>query len=83
MSARTAARLAWSLWALSLAFTLVNVAFRVLNSSTPTAEPRGSLILEVGFFLLFVSFATVGALVASQQPGNTIGWIFCALERLS
>jgi hypothetical protein len=79
MSARTAARLAWSLWALSLAFTLVNVAFRVLNSSTPTAEPRGSLILEVGFFLLFVSFATVGALVASQQPGNTIGWIFCAL----
>jgi len=71
--------LAWSLWALSLMSIAANVAFQVLNASTPTAASRGPLVLGVGFVLLFMSFATVGALVASRQPGNPIGWIFCAL----
>ncbi len=79
MSTRTAARLAWFLWALSLASVGASGMFRVLNASTPTATPRGPLVFDVGFFLLFMSFATVGALVASRQPGNLVGWIFCAL----
>ena len=79
MTARTASRLAWLLWVLSLSFAAASVMFRVLNSSTPTTDPRGSLVLEVGFILLFSSFATVGALVASRQPGNLLGWIFCVL----
>jgi hypothetical protein len=29
-------------------------------------------------FALTVAFSGVGALVASQRPGNPIGWIFCA-----
>jgi hypothetical protein len=37
------------------------------------------LVLDAGFVLLFLSFSTVGALVASRQPGNLVGWIFCAL----
>jgi hypothetical protein len=60
-------------------FLVASVALHVLNMSTPTAEPRGPLFLAVGSFLVFLSFATVGALVASRQPGNWIGWIFCAL----
>ena len=74
-----AAWFAWSLWALSLAAIAASVAFQVLNASTPTAATRGPVVLGIGFVLVFVSFATVGALVASRQPGNLIGWIFCAL----
>jgi two-component system NarL family sensor kinase len=58
------------------------LAFQVLNASTPTAAPRGPAGLAVGFVLLFMSFATVGALIASPQPGNLIGWIFCTLSIL-
>jgi hypothetical protein len=78
-SHRAAAWFAWSLWALSLAAIAASVAFQVLNASTPTAATRGPVVLGIGFVLVFVSFATVGALVASRQPANLIGWIFCAL----
>ena len=78
-SARTATWLAWSLWSLSLAAIGAGVAFQVLNVSTPTATPRGPAPLGIGFVLLFMSFATVGALISSRQPGNLIGWIFCIL----
>jgi hypothetical protein len=79
MSDRTAARLAWLLWTLCVTFLCAGGAFRALNWSAPRAEPRGPLALDVGILLLFLSFATVGALVASRQPGNPVGWIFCAL----
>src|SRR5215217_645148 len=71
--------LAWSLCALSLTFVLVWALFRFLNSPTPTGINLSPLLAEIWGYLLFVSFAAVGALVASRQPRNTIGWIFCAI----
>ena len=79
MSTRIASRLAWSLWTLSLAAIGAGVAFQRLNASTPTEAPRGPAPLGIGFVVLFMSFATVGALISSRQPRNLIGWIFCVL----
>src|SRR5215204_3351023 len=74
--------LAWSLCALSLTFVIVWALFRFLNSPTPTGVSGvylPPLPVEVWGLLVFVLFTTIGALVASRQPKNTVGWIFCAI----
>src|SRR5215207_8344194 len=75
--------LAWSLCALSLTFVIVWALFRFLNSPTPTGINQTPLLVEIWGLLVFVSFAAVGALVASRQPKNTVGWIFCAMGLFS
>jgi len=71
--------LAWFLWAFAPAFAGAGVVFRVLSHSGPAAGTQNPLILDAGFLLVFMVFATIGTLVASRQPGNAVGWIFCVL----
>ncbi len=76
MTDRGAARLAWSLWAIAVALALGAGAFLVLSWSTP--PPEGAFGFR-GFAAMFaITFGTVGALVASRQPRNPIGWIALA-----
>ncbi len=77
---RAAARLAWSMWILSVLLTVFAALFYVLSLSIPL-EGRDRPPLEFLPVLLtaFLAFSTVGALIASRRPENSIGWIFCAL----
>jgi hypothetical protein len=67
----TAPRLAWSLWALTVVGLAVALAL-------PSAEPDEEVWSLVASFVFTLSFATVGALVASRRRENPVGWIMCA-----
>ena len=73
MSARTAARLAWSLWAISLALTALSLLLLALNLSHPNSHifdwwlGNTTVVIDV----------TVGAIVASRRPENPVGWLLC------
>src|SRR5918911_2687623 len=73
MSRRTAARLAWSLWALTVALTALSLLFLVLILSHPNTH-----IFEwwLGNSLTVID-VSVGAIVASHRPENPVGWLLC------
>ena len=74
MSHRTAAWLAWSLCALALVMTALGLWLLKLNLShpgTPIYEPWLDNTLGA------LSYAPVGALIASRRPANPIGWLLC------
>jgi signal transduction histidine kinase len=70
---RAAARLAWTLWGL---FPLLVGGALWLNV---LGQGWGELARELPFVVAFFSFATVGALIASRQSGNLVGWLFLAV----
>ncbi len=74
MSGRSTVRLAWSLWALTLALSVVAGAFGGLNG-----DLQGATIATFAMaWIAIQAFATVGAVIASRHPRNPIGWLFCA-----
>ena len=77
-TATTARNLAWSIGALSLALTIAGLGLNIL------ARVQGHGEGWLGVHILFgpataVTYTLVGALVATRQPRNPIGWIFCAV----
>jgi hypothetical protein len=73
-----ARRAAWSLWGVAVASTLTGLVFLVLNGSTETPNSLGTPVIDGLVAAFFLSFATVGALIAARQPRNPIGWLFLA-----
>jgi hypothetical protein len=75
MSTGTAVRLAWVLWALSLALTALSLLLLALNASQPGVHIFDHWIETT---VLAIGLSTVGAVVAPRcHPQNPIGWIFC------
>jgi hypothetical protein len=79
MSRRTAAWLAWSLWAVCVALIALGLSLDFLTprvSPPDTLRPEPSLAILTG--ILSLAFPTVGALIVSRLPQSPIGWIFCS-----
>ena len=76
MAPSSASRLAWSLWALYVIFQGTGLLLM------PMTDPAllGSQIL---YGIAALGFPTVGALIATRQPGNAIGWLFCLAPTLT
>jgi len=73
MSRRAATRLAWSLWAITVALVALSALLVVLSLSHPNTS-----VFKWWFGNTFVVIdATVGTIVASRRPENAVGWLLC------
>ena len=80
MSHRTAAWLAWSMWALSLALTALSLLLLILNLSHPDVPVYSFWAENV---LFSIGYSTVGAVIVPRMPQeNRIGWLFCVIGLL-
>ena len=70
MTSRTAVRLAWSLWALTMGL-LALAAW--LDAGNRAGWPGSQD--ELALVPMSLTFATVGALISARHPGNPIGWL--------
>ena len=75
MSPRVSARLAWSVWALSVAFALLSVPLYWSTSSSVVLLGVPRIVAVLALAALVLAFSTVGALIVARRPGNRVGWI--------
>lgn len=61
-------------WLVPLVCVTGIAAGHVLQSSVETI-PLDTWLLSCSF----LAFPVIGALIVSRRPGNTVGWIFCAI----
>ena len=76
MTARTAARVAWSLWGLAMALEAAGILLW-LSNQTILVERFGTAEEAVPQVFLVPGYATVGAVIAARSR-NRIGWLFLA-----
>jgi hypothetical protein len=77
MSPRTAARLAWTIGALCLVGALLGLVLTALNGTLEWRLGRFAAALTP-----LIAFLVVGALIASRQPRNPVGWQLLAVGAL-
>ena len=80
MGTRTAVRLAWAFWALTLAVIVPGVLLWAAAGFPPPSGSEsvagaGATFLVLTWMLTAVLFATIGMVVATRRPHNPIGWL--------
>ena len=71
-------RLAWRLLGLCVGLTAAGLVFAALNRGSAAVNTLGSPAFDALFSVIFLAFPIVGALIATRQPRNAIGWLFLA-----
>ena len=79
MSTRAASWLAWSLVTLSVVLLVGGIALDQMTRSTAPGRLYYGLVDAVFYLATVLTFSVVGAIIASRQPRNAIGWIFCGI----
>jgi hypothetical protein len=79
MSSRTDSWLAWSLVVLSVMLLVGGITLDQMTRSTAPERPYYGPLDAVFPLATVLTFSVVGAIVASRQPRNAIGWIFCGI----
>ena len=82
ISARTATRLAWSLWGACVALMSLALLLAFLTDDVSYFWEIRSPFLAVLAAVLSLTCPTIGALIASRLPRNAVGWIFCGVGLL-
>ncbi|MDQ4078336.1 MAG: hypothetical protein M3220_19075, partial [Chloroflexota bacterium] len=72
MSRRTAAWLAWSLWAFALSLVVLHILMLPANGYSLWSEEGTGVVA-------FLAFVTIGALIISRHPAHRIGWLASAI----
>jgi hypothetical protein len=75
VSRRAARRLAWSAWAVAVLLAVATTVLLLLAGDVKGQNAAFDAVLAV----VLLTFPTVGAVIATRQPGNAIGWLFCAV----
>src|SRR5215207_8807858 len=76
MRANAASWLAWSLVTLSVVLLVGGIALDQMARSTATGRPYYGPVDDVFALATVLTFSVVGAIIASRQPRNAIGWLF-------
>ena len=81
MTARTAGRLAWSLWGLAMALEVAGILLWLPNHAV-LVDRFGTAEDFVPHVFLVPGYATVGAVIAARSR-NRVGWLFLAFGLLA
>jgi hypothetical protein len=79
MSTRAAPWLAWSLMVLSVVLVVGGIALALMTRSTTPERPYYGPVDAVFNLATALTFSVVGAIIASRQPRNAIGWLLCGV----
>ena len=75
MSLRAASWVAWAVWGLSVVLLPLSAALLLFNPASSGITDLPGAVGAVVMAALILTFSTVGALIATRQPQNLVGWI--------